>query len=292
MESKDKIPLADTNRRDFLKRATLGVAAVLVSPVIGIAEKISPSKLKEKIKYEQFVLDQVNKIKEIIIEQRYDEILSNPYLVYCLYYSRTFLGQISDPKNQEYVSEKIIGSVAHLVTPEFQAQVILALEKQTRNEESLKNKRISTNEIMPLKSFDFGKGENHEGAVDLFTDELSPVYGMGSGLVVVAENGWSPDDESSTSSIRGGNTVIVFNYLTEEFYRYAHLDRVVVSPGELIMEGETLGTVGHTGKTASLPGHGQHLHLEIRKYLGGKNKNQSPSTNELKKQLKNLKYTT
>ena len=88
----------------------------------------------------------------------------------------------------------------------------------------------------------------------------------------------------------GGNTVIVFNYLTKEFFRYAHLDEVAVSPGELIMEGKNLGTVGHTGKNASLQGHGSHLHFEINKYLSDKNTNQSLSVKELKKRLKNLKH--
>ena len=81
---------------------------------------------------------------------------------------------------------------------------------------------------------------------------------------------------------------IVFNYLTKEFFRYAHLNKVAVSPGELVMAGDNLGTVGHTGKNASLPGHGQHLHFEIRKYLSVKNINQPLMADDLRKLLGNL----
>jgi len=287
MESKNEIP---SSRRNFLKKTTLLGATILASPLTSIAEKIAPNESKGNIKYKQFIIDQVNKIKEIIANKTYNNILSNPYLAYCLYYLQSFLDQVSDPKNRHDVPEKIIGSVAHLITPEFRAQAILFLEKQTKDEERLKNKKISTNETLPLKKFNFGRGKNHEIAIDLFADELSPVYSTGSGLVIIADNGWHPNNELSSSSIRGGNTVIVFNYLTKEFFRYAHLNKVAVSPGELVMEGESLGTVGHTGKNASRPGHGQHLHFEIRKYLSDKNTNRPLLVNDLRKRLENLKH--
>lgn len=290
MESGNKI---FSSRRDFLKKAALFGATALVSPLKSVAEKISPNpnKSKDKIKYEQFVLDQVNKIKEIIINKKYHDILSNPYLTYCLYYLQSFLDLVSDPKNQHSVPEKIIGSVAHLITPEFRAQAILFLEKQTKDRERLENKKISTKRVLPLKKFSFGGiGKNHNNAVDLFANELSPVYSSGSGLVIVADNNWSPNNELSSSSIKGGNTVIVFNYLTREFFRYAHFNKVTVNPGELIMAGENLGTVGHTGENASLPGHGQHLHFEIHKYLNDENTNQALIIDDLKKRLGDLEH--
>lgn len=287
MESKNKISPAGLSRRKFL---TIG-ATVLASPLTGMAEKILPRELKGNIKYEQFISEQINKIKEIINHKKYDDILSSPYLVYCLYYSQSFLDQVSDPKNRHYVSEKIIGSVAHLITPEFRAQAILSLEEQTKDEECLENRKISTSETLPLKKFIFGQGENHNNAIDLFTDELSPVYSTDSGLVLVADNGWRPNDDLSSSSIKGGNTVIIFNYLKKEFYRYAHLNNVAVHCRELVIEGEKLGVVGHTGN-ASRKGHGHHLHFEIHKYLDDKNTNQALWASDLRKRLENLKHIT
>ena len=288
MESKNKISPTGLSRRNFL---TMG-ATVLASPFTGMAEKISPHESKANIKHEQFVSEQINKIKEIINHKRYDGILSNPYLVYCLYYLQSFLDQVSDPKNRHHISEKIIGSVANLITPEFRAQGILFLEKQTKEKERQENKKISMNESLPMKNFIFGKkGENHNNAVDLFAKESSPVCFVGGGLVLVADSNWQLGNELSSSSVKGGNTVIVFNYLTKEFYRYAHLSNVAVHCGELVMEGEKLGTVGHTGN-ASRIGHGHHLHFEIHKYLGDKNTNQALLVGDLRKRLENLKHIT
>jgi murein DD-endopeptidase MepM/ murein hydrolase activator NlpD len=42
---------------------------------------------------------------------------------------------------------------------------------------------------------------------------------------------------------------------------FAHLDRVVVTPGQEVQAGETLGRSGNTGQTS-----GPHLHYEIRRY--------------------------
>ncbi len=303
MESKNKIPPAGVenikkapirpSRRDFLGKTAFLGTTVLASPLAGMAEKISPDESGGNTEYEQFVVDQINEIKEIVANKKYRDILSNPYLAYCLYYLQSFLDQTSDPKNQRSVPEKIIGAVAHLITPEFRAQAILSLEEQTKDKERLEDKKISANKVLPLKKFIFGSiGKNHEIAIDLFTNESSPVYSTGGGLVIVADNDWHPDSELSSSSIQGGNTVIIFNYLTKEFFRYAHLNKIAVSPGELVMAGENLGTVGHTGKNASLPGHGQHLHFEIRRYLSDKNINQPLMADDLKKLLGSLTFNS
>ena len=280
------------SRRDFIRKAGLLGATFLASPLTGLAEKISRTESKDKLKYEQFIVDQVNKIKEIIAGKKYDQILSNSYLIYALYCLQSFLDQVSNPKNQHHVPEKIIGSIAHLITPEFRAQVILSLEERTKEKERQENKKISTNESLPMKNFIFGKkGENHNNAVDLFAKESSPVCSVGGGLVLVADSNWQPGNELSSSSVKGGNTVITFNYLTKEFYRYVHLNKVAVCSGELVVEGQNLGTVGHTGN-ASRPGHGEHLHFEIHKYLGDKNTNQALLASDLRKRLENLKHIT
>lgn len=44
---------------------------------------------------------------------------------------------------------------------------------------------------------------------------------------------------------------------------YAHLDRIVVSEGQRINQGEVLGEMGRTGRAT-----GYHLHFEIRKQRG------------------------
>ena len=66
----------------------------------------------------------------------------------------------------------------------------------------------------------------------------------------------------STSSWKGGNTVVVYSPHEQCFYRYCHLETVECRAGQMVKSGEKIGTVGHTGLNASMPGHGRHLHLE------------------------------
>jgi murein DD-endopeptidase MepM/ murein hydrolase activator NlpD len=109
----------------------------------------------------------------------------------------------------------------------------------------------------------------HDDALDIFVDEGTPVESASDGLVVEAETGWNPDDPLSTSAVRGGNEVIVFDRAGNRFFRYCHLETVLVAPGQIVDQGDFLGTVGHTGFNAMLPGHGQHLHFEINRVDGG-----------------------
>lgn len=271
-------------RRKVLKQiVTLGAIA-LVSPVLGKEKLLPKEKSVDSVEQQQFIAVQIKKIKDIIENKMYAQILTNPYLASAIYYSQSFLKEISHPK-KIHVSEKIIGAIFHLITPEFRAQAILEFEKQTKDREVLENKKISKTEKPPLEYFNFDYKKNHQDAIDLFTAELAPVSAMASGLVILADNNWRPNDELSSTSDNGGNTVIIFNYLTREFYRYAHFHKVNVQTGDLVMEGRKIGTVGHTGKNASKVGHGQHLHLEINKFLNDKT-NKSLTLKELKNRLK------
>ncbi len=282
-------PVVDNSRRGFLKKLAILGTAVALGPVISKAEGVIS---KEKnMTPEAFIADQVQKIKDIISNKRYEKVKDNAYLASLLYYSQRFLSETTDPSRQHFIPEKIMAEVKSLITPDFRAAYLGYLEQVTKDKERLKNKKISSKEKVPLQKFSFGKGENHKDAVDLFTHEQAPIYAIGGGIVMVADRGWKPNDETSSSSMRGGNTVIIFNYQTKEFYRYAHLKEVAVEPGELVLEGEILGTVGHTGKNATLKGHGQHLHFEINKYLSFSHSNKSLTADELKVRLQRLQDT-
>ncbi len=59
-----------------------------------------------------------------------------------------------------------------------------------------------------------------------------------------------------------GNYVMVRSPLNRTFV-YGHMDRVFVSSGERVTQGDRIGTIGMTGKTT-----GPHLHFEVRENGG------------------------
>jgi murein DD-endopeptidase MepM/ murein hydrolase activator NlpD len=118
----------------------------------------------------------------------------------------------------------------------------------------------------------------HPYVLDLFVAEGSVVHSVERGIVILAEGGWKEEDPFSTSSMRGGNTVIVFSPDHARFYRYCHLEAVTVAAGMPVEAGDDIGQVGHTGFNASRKGHGRHLHFEVNEFDGQRvlalNKNQ------------------
>lgn len=120
---------------------------------------------------------------------------------------------------------------------------------------------------------------SHTFALDIFfTDseedplgsgETGPMlFSLSGGIVVATASDWSggPGIESYRSggiSPNAGNGAIVYDPETRRFYLYFHMRNTVVEAGRAIREGQPLGPGGDTGANARIPGHGQHLHLEI-----------------------------
>jgi murein DD-endopeptidase MepM/ murein hydrolase activator NlpD len=86
----------------------------------------------------------------------------------------------------------------------------------------------------------------HEG-VDLGAPTGTPVAVTGDGRVVFA--GWRD---------RYGNVIEVEHGMGVHT-RYAHLSKILVSQGQVVTRGNTIGLVGETGRTT-----GPHLHYEVR----------------------------
>ena len=63
------------------------------------------------------------------------------------------------------------------------------------------------------------------------------------------------DDVSSVGDY-GNHIKIRCNNVTT---LYAHLDKILVTKGQIVSQGQTIGTVGSTGNST-----GPHLHFEIR----------------------------
>lgn len=133
------------------------------------------------------------------------------------------------------------------VQPELMAEV--SYELNIRAEASLANPVAAS---LNIGSF-FGDGRDagarkHEG-VDIFGKRLTPVVAAADGRVTrVGDNRlggkvvWLRPDERNLSLY------------------YAHLDSQLVTPGQVVRTGDTLGLMGNTGNAISTP---PHLHFGI-----------------------------
>lgn len=97
-----------------------------------------------------------------------------------------------------------------------------------------------------------GGTRQHEG-IDIFAPRGTPVIAAEAGQV--SRVGDTP---------RGGKNVWVRG--DQRSFYYAHLDSIAVSPGDRIMRGEIIGTVGNTGNAVTTS---PHLHFGIYKFAQG-----------------------
>ncbi|MCF7820789.1 MAG: hypothetical protein K9M44_04995 [Candidatus Pacebacteria bacterium] len=123
------------------------------------------SSIEKPMSIDQFTDSQIEDIKNIINNQEYDQITSNPYLMSALYYSQKFVKQISNEKYQTSAAKKIMGQVADLIDDDFREGALEALEEQTKVLEKEQGKTISTSEFTPIESIDYGHGINHNDAM-------------------------------------------------------------------------------------------------------------------------------
>ncbi|GAB6154244.1 M23 family metallopeptidase [Desulfosporosinus burensis] len=90
------------------------------------------------------------------------------------------------------------------------------------------------------------RGSEFHTGLDIDGDKGDPFVASGSGTVVSA--GWN-GNYGNTILIDHGNGVMT---------RYAHASKLLVSAGNSVSKGQTIGLVGSTGRSS-----GSHLHLEV-----------------------------
>jgi hypothetical protein len=89
------------------------------------------------------------------------------------------------------------------------------------------------------------RGVRHDG-LDIQAPRSSPIVAARGGLVAYADNG-----------ISGMGNLLVILHAGGDSTVYAHCERIVVQPGQLVSRGESIATIGDTG-FARAP----HLHFE------------------------------
>lgn len=108
--------------------------------------------------------------------------------------------------------------------------------------------------IRPIEGGLKSQGLHGHNGVDLANSCGSPILASASGFVVLARNsGWNA----------GYGIYTVLDHPNGTQTLYSHLNKLLVSSGQSVIQGETIGYIGKTGKST-----GCHLHFEIR---GAKN---------------------
>jgi murein DD-endopeptidase MepM/ murein hydrolase activator NlpD len=212
------------------------------------------------------VAEEVAKARLILQQLNAGNVFSSPYLVSAFYYHDGFLNDFDANRNSAGPERRIIGQISRLLTPDDKARFPRLLHEIWSASGSSGPERSAE----PVPYLTMSGRRSHRYAVDLFAPEGTPVRSVSRGLVVLADGGWSPEDLFSTASRKGGNAVIVFDPDRDRFYRYCHLSTAAVFAGQVVVAGEPLGAVGHSGLNASLPGHGRHLHFEANEYVNGR----------------------
>jgi murein DD-endopeptidase MepM/ murein hydrolase activator NlpD len=211
------------------------------------------------------VADEVVKARRILEDLTTSNVLASPYLVSAFYYHDGFLNNFPVDRNSAAPERRIIGQIGNLLTPEAKARFVRLLHEIWSGSDAPGPSRYAE----PVAYRAVSGRRSHRYAIDLFTPEGTPVTAVSRGVVVLAERDWSPENLFSTTSRKGGNSVILFDPDRDRFYRYCHLSYVQASSGDLVASGERLGDVGHSGLNASRAGHGRHLHFETNEYSDG-----------------------
>lgn len=102
----------------------------------------------------------------------------------------------------------------------------------------------------PLSGYRKTQGLHGYNGVDLASYAGAPVFASAAGEVIVARQGGYNGGYGSYAVIKHGNGTQTL---------YSHLQSVYVSVGTSLAQGQTIGTVGSTGRST-----GPHLHFEIR----------------------------
>lgn len=110
------------------------------------------------------------------------------------------------------------------------------------------------------------KGNSHWG-LDISAGGIvgKEVKASATGVVSRANGGWSSASGTSGMASYGNYVILDHGTVNGKYIQtlYAHMQRIVVSPGQTVRQGQTIGYVGNTGRVFGSNG-GYHLHFEVR----------------------------
>jgi len=121
-----------------------------------------------------------------------------------------------------------------------------------------------------LCRYDYFDGNKHSGhpAQDIFIkdknqdcfddskNKIVNILSMTGGIVIATETNWD-----TTSNLRGGKYIWIYEPTSNSFFYYAHNSSVKVKPLDIVKPGDIIATVGRTGLNAFKKRSPTHLHL-------------------------------
>lgn len=88
------------------------------------------------------------------------------------------------------------------------------------------------------------------------TGEAYYALAMRSAVVLFTFEEWQPGSE-----LKAGNHVWLYNPSRDILLYYAHLDQIMVNPGDVLEAGAPIGTIGRSGKNAYQQSSPTHVHV-------------------------------
>ena len=98
--------------------------------------------------------------------------------------------------------------------------------------------------------------DRDEDSLDDRTGRPVDVLSITAGVVVAYSPDWKPE-----SGLRGGRYVYVYSPAQSGIFYYAHNGSLRVQPGDIVTPGQTIATVGRSGRNAAMPRSPTHLHV-------------------------------
>ena len=114
---------------------------------------------------------------------------------------------------------------------------------------------LSSGELSSLFSRTRSKGRRKHLGIDIVAPKGTPIYAVLDGVVEVVSNGGK--------GLRGYGRVIIINHSDQLWTLYSHCSAMNVKVGQKIKQGDTIATVGRTGRATT-----DHLHFEVRNAKG------------------------
>lgn len=101
---------------------------------------------------------------------------------------------------------------------------------------------------------------NNDG-IDDRTKKRATVLSMTGGIVLATDPNWKSGDTG-----RGGRYIWIYDPASKGFLYYAHGEKLLVKPGDIIKPGQPISMLGRTGANAQKERSQTHLHFCYYKY--------------------------